>query len=818
MNSAWPRGSLVCATAVVAALLLVSADAPRPRLFPGIGGAHAVDGESWFRLQRGYPTSRLPSPDVLDRAMRTRLPRPGPRPKLALPGDRWISIGPSPIFVQGGLPFAGRITSVAPHPSDANIIYIGTDGAGIWKTTSNGASWTWLTPDLPVAAIASLAIDPVNANLLYATTIHRTYPVRLLRSSDAGATWTASSISERGQPLSPMVCSVNVLKACIPPSSGRLMLDPAHAGSAAASTIYYVGLSHVLQSDDSGQTFRSVFSLPVDLDFGGSNAPARNFEAEYIRDAVIDPSRPDRLFVATATPHCLDATCTRADAAIVVHRIVGGRDTPRTIGTVPGPSFISLRYADPGPVYVMRIRLAISRSNPDVMALALRDERVTRVRVFRSTTAGDEWSETASLGNNSLTWPLDVAFSPADANTIYVASNSVYRTTNGGETWTAFANPHSDNIAIAFTPSGAVLVGGDGGLWTSANGASFTAMHSRLPSITEFYSIASHANSPLLLAGGTQDNGTVTLQGPLGWSLVTGGDGGDVVFDPDPQIPVLYAEIEWFFSAGGQNVFQFFRCQSGGCPTRNTGLDLSLAGPFIPRIVMDPSNAATLYLTVEKIFRTDDRAETWTAVSPSVAASLRCWQDPREGRSCAPGQYFVAAAVAPTASQTIYAGALNGDVWVSASRGATWQSVAGANAGPLPVRAVNDIAVDPLDARTAYVAYSGFDSGGSGTGHVFRTSDGGQTWQDVSAGLPDLPVNTLLIDPDSAVNSTPRVLYAGTDIGVYRVTLDGSGTWEPFGTGLPPVVVNRLAYNRTTRQLLAATYGRGVWAISSRFR
>ena len=811
------RSSLLAAPAI-AALVLVSGDVPRPRLFPHTPRAQAEDGESWFRLQRTYPTSRLPAADVLDRATRTRVPPSAPRPRLALSSDRWVPIGPSPIFVQGGLPFAGRVTVVAPHPTDASVIYIGTDGAGIWKTTNNGSSWTWLTPDVPVAGIASMSIDPVNPDLIYATTVNRTYPIRLLRSTDAGSTWSVSSIAERGQVLSPMLCSVNVLKACIPPSSGRLIVDPSHAGSATASTIYFVGLSHVLRSDDSAQTFRSVFSLPVELDFAGANAPAHNFQAEYIRDAVIDPTRPDRLFVATATPRCLDAACTRADSAITLHRVIGGRDTARAIVTVPASPAPQLRYADPGPVYVMRVRLAISKTSPDVMALALRDETVTRVRVFRSTTAGEDWAETAALGLNSVTWPLDIAFAPTDADTMYVASNSVYRTSNGGQSWTPFANPHSDNISIAFNPAGALLVGGDGGLWTSVNGAPFTAVHGRLPSITEFYSIATHPTRPLLLAGGTQDNGTAILQGALGWSLITGGDGGDVVFDPDPQSTTLYAEIEWFFTAGGQQVFQFFRCQSGGCPTKNAGLELSLAGPFIPRIVMDPSNASTLYLTVEKIFRTDDRAESWTAASPSVAASQRCWQDPREGRSCALGQYFVALAVAPTAPQTIYAGALNGDIWITADRGATWRSVAGVNAGPLPVRAVNDLVVDPLDARTAYAAYSGFDSGGSGTGHVFRTTDAGQTWQDISAGLPDLPVNTLLIDPDSVAASTPRVIYAGTDIGVYRITLDGAGTWEPFGTGLPTVVVNRLAYNRTTRQLFAATYGRGVWAISSRFR
>jgi photosystem II stability/assembly factor-like uncharacterized protein len=100
---------------------------------------------------------------------------------------------------------------------------------------------------------------------------------------------------------------------------------------------------------------------------------------------------------------------------------------------------------------------------------------------------------------------------------------------------------------------------------------------------------------------------------------------------------------------------------------------------------------------------------------------------------------------------------------------------------------------------------------------VFRTTNGGQSWQDISGNLPDVPVNSLLIDPDSTGAGAARVLFAGTDVGVFRVTLDGTANWTPFGTGLPPVVVNRLAYNATTRQLLAATYGRGIWAISSRF-
>jgi photosystem II stability/assembly factor-like uncharacterized protein len=193
-----------------------------------------------------------------------------------------------------------------------------------------------------------------------------------------------------------------------------------------------------------------------------------------------------------------------------------------------------------------------------------------------------------------------------------------------------------------------------------------------------------------------------------------------------------------------------------------------------------------------------------------VGAVQRCWQDPTLGEQCPKASYFTAVAVAPSSSKVIYAGTRNGDVWVSTDRGASWKSVAGAKAGPLPVRPVNEIAVDRDDARVAYVVYGGFDLTGAGRGHVFRTSDGGDTWSDLSGNLPDINVSALLIDPDAK----PRVLYVGTDAGVLRATDDGSGKWDSYNNGLPPVVVTRFAYNAITRTLLAATYGRGVWAIS----
>ncbi|MBW8868751.1 MAG: hypothetical protein JF610_15730, partial [Acidobacteria bacterium] len=226
-----------------------------------------------------------------------------------------------------------------------------------------------------------------------------------------------------------------------------------------------------------------------------------------------------------------------------------------------------------------------------------------------------------------------------------------------------------------------------------------------------------------------------------------------------------------------------------------------------------------LWMTVEHLYRTDNRADTWAAASPSVKDTQRCWSGTpgASGSACATGGYFTTVALAPSNTDVVYAGALNGDIWVSTNRGATWRSAAGTTVAPLPVRPVTQIQVDPVNPLIAYATYSGFNAAGQGNGHIFKTSDGGQVWTDLSRALPDIPANTVLIDPDSAATSSPRVLYLGTDIGIYRLVDTSTSAWETFGNGMPFVPVTHIIYSGTTKQLIAATYGRGIWTISPRF-
>ena len=792
------RQRVLLLAGVLAAVTLATGPARTP---PLVRAPMAANGDEWFDLQRQYPSYRPAPRDALTIAAAAWRERAGgTQPKFATSSDRWVEMGPQPIGVSNGLTYAGRVTSIATHPTDANIIYAGSNNGGVWKSTNLGVSWTGLNETLAFPAIASLAIDPQNPSLLYAVTAARTYASRLLRSTDAGATWSESAITTTGgQTLA---------------YGGKILVDPGHAGSPNTSTLYLIGFSNVLRSDDSGRTWRSMLQLANDQDFT-SVTTTRSPSAPTIRDIALDPNNGSRVFVAVAEPVCVTSACANATATMALYRSTnaGVNWSHSTVASAGQYIVPNRRHTEIFGPYTPRARVAIAKTDANVVAYAFLDDVQQVPRVFRSTNGGDAFTETAKPTPNSFVWPLAIAISPTNANEMYIANWYVVRTTNGGATWTSMGAPHGDQTSLVFTAGGTLLAGNDGGMYR-LNGTSFAAINNTL-AITEFYAVATHPSNPVLLLGGTQDNGGVQFRGPLGWSMYHGGDGGDTVFEPTPNSTTVYSEIEWFFQpTNGAQVFQFYRCGIGSaCVNRVSGLNLQDAGPFIPKLSIDRNAPSTLWMGVEHVYRTDNRADTWTQASPSVAASSRCWAS----GACAAGGYFTTVALAPTSSSIVYAGALNGDIWKTVDRGATWSSIAGSTVSPLPVRPVTDLAVDPINPLIVYATYSGFNASGQGNGHVFRTNDGGQTWADISNVLPDIPANTVLIDPDTSVSGSPRAVYVGTDIGIYRMTDAGANTWQPYGNGMPLVPVMDLVYNAANRALVAATYGRGVWTISSRF-
>jgi photosystem II stability/assembly factor-like uncharacterized protein len=757
---------LAAVLGVVASIVNISPRVARPE------GPVNDDAERWFVSQRAFPNRDIPA-GALERAVAALRVVARSRANLAVPGDTWVSIGPQPINDPGTRSaWAGRVTALAAHPTDPNTLYLGADRGGVWKTTDAGQTWSMVTPDLIYPAMRALAIDPVNPDVLYATTPPGTYGSRFLRTIDAGRTWEQVPLTDdQGR-------AVTVLY--------KILIDPRGAGSPATSRLYLQRGGWLYRSDNGGQTLRTVLTMP---DAG----VVANVGPEFLEDVVLDPAHPETLF-AISVPYVCPSPCSNPDPAIVLYRSIDG-----------GDHWTRRRIVDTTDV-VPESRVVASSGAANLL-VAFRDSTAQKIRLMRSTDLGDTWAELTTPKPASFAWPTLVGLNPS-ADTVYLGNLGLNRSTDWGQTWTDMGALHADETALTFDAGNRLLLANDGGLFRAgAPGGSWSSLNNAL-SITECYSVAAHPTDGARVMIGTQDNGTVERQGSSGWTKIFGGDGGEVVYDPGGTIS--YIETQWDSTSGSYN---FYQCIGGSCVRRVAGITMTDVAPFIPRFTMDPSNAATLYLTAEHLYRTDTRGTAWSAVTQSVKDSPRCFQDAVQGPVCVKAAYFTAVAVARTSSQVVYAGTRNGDVWASTDRGVTWKSVAGPNAGPLPVRPVNEIAIDPDDPRIAYVVFGGFDASGAGRGHVFRTSDGGDTWRDLSGNLPDMNVSALVIDPDAK----PRVLYLGTDLGVFRATDDGSGNWQSYNNGLAPAVVTRFAYNAATRTLLAATYGRGVWAIADRF-
>src|SRR5260370_31071415 len=373
------------------------------------------------------------------------------------------------------------------------------------------------------------------------------------------------------------------------------------------------------------------------------------------------------------------------------------------------------------------------------------------------------------------------------------------RTLNGGGTWSALTHIgpngveiHVDEHYLAFTSDGTKLyVGNDGGMYSTtdisapANQVNWTELNDTL-SITQFYpGISIHPSNANISFGGAQDNGTQRYGGTLSWNNVTCGDGGFTAIDP--AIPTIaYAACQ---------DIAIRRTTNGGNSWLSGlayGINQNDNVQFIAPLVIDPSNPQILYFGTYRVWQTVDGAGKWLPASPDLSG----------GRS-----NIKTIAPAPGDPNTLYAGYANGRVFMTTNALAGPNSSWTDRSSGLPTRSVTQITVDPIDPATAYVTFSGFALGMGVTGHVFKTVNGGQNWNDISASLADIPVNALVVDPD-----IPDTLYIGHDAGV-MVSTDAGATWSTLGNGLPRVVVTSLVLHRKTRTLRAGTHGRIMWDI-----
>jgi hypothetical protein len=441
--------------------------------------------------------------------------------------------------------------------------------------------------------------------------------------------------------------------------------------------------------------------------------------------------------------------------------------------------------------------VAIARSDSARLYVIAADTTGNFLGFWTSTDSGTSWTRitnTSFLSASQSTygwWFGRVWVDPAESRHLWVAGMPMLESTNAGASWTRNTTVHADQHAFAFDPrvNGRVFLGNDGGVYRSTANGSLSGTWTKTASlpVNQFYTVAVSRQDATRVSGGAQDNGSLRSWGGTVFNAIGGGDGTTNLIDPTNENKVYSC------SQNGACT----RSIDGGTTRSDVGSTTSDRRNWVTPIVFDPSNPEIMYYAGNRVNRSTDSAASFTVISADLTRG--------GGTGGTTFGTVTTLGVARTDGRVIYAGTDDGRMWITRNTGGTWTEI---TAG-LPTRWITHVEVDPADANTAYVSVSGYRNGDPGA-HVFKTTTGGTTWQDVSAGLPDAPVNDLTLDPRS-----PAVLYAATDVGVF--VRAANGTWSTAGTGLPLVPVADLdaTASGATTVLTAGTFGLGFYRATT---
>lgn len=732
--------------------------------------------DRWFFHPRAYPGKTTPA-GVLDRAMKQTVALRRSSTDRAAVNINWSRVGPNPIATigpdaaaasgqyGGAPPLAGRVSAIAPAPSNSNIVYLGGANGGIWKSVDGGTNWAPVWPNtLSTFSIGSIVVNPTNASDVWVGTGEANgsgdtyYGNGLYHSINGGSTWVrADNAAKQFQGC--FISGLNFVSSTV---INAAVLEFPGVQNPACTTAKR-GVWHITNASAASPTFTHV-SLPT-----SSYQAPNNFASVS--------SSPNTIYVSTY----LEGIWRSTNGGASWVKIINASGYYRQAVSAYNVSTVYLALSDSaglgwGGLY--RIGAANTAS-----------PTITNISPAASSNSPCTYP---SSGGGQCSYDLSVAADPTNVNRAFVGGIRVYRFTYSGAPTAGTpigyggtaGKIHVDQHVSIFDSAHNMWEGSDGGAYrlpasqlgavtpafTNRNGAGSTAL-----GITEFNGWTSGSIAGGTFLGGTQDNGTVkyTSATGLNWRMDHGGDGGASAF--------LSSSTYWASYYGPA----VFRTTNGGTSYSQV---FSSADPseFYPPMERNPNGGTTLYRGTDRIFRSTT-GTSFSAISPHFSAPVTAIG---VQKAAAPAYLYAGVDSTSTLSPRLYY------THNATAATPTWSFVTAPGG-----RYITDIWVSPTNAAVAILTVSGF-----GTPHVYRTVNGGASWVSISGALPNVPVNSVAVDPTNL-----NKVFLGTDTGVFW-TANGTAatpTWTNTSVGLPNTVVMDIRVDGN--YLDAATHGRSVW-------
>ncbi len=713
---------------------------------------------------------------------------------------RWRNIGP-------GSP-GGRITDVEALDTNFRFVIAAAASGGVWKSTNAGTTWTPIFDHYGSSSIGDIKIFQPDPRILWVGTGEANnrnsvaWGDGIYKSTDGGETFTNVGLRNTFQ----------IARIVTHPRSPDTVYVAA-AGNLWAST----GDRGVFKTTDGGKSWQKLAGgLPDDPKIGAT-------------DLVIDPENPQVLYAAFYQRERLPWRFNGGSANGGIFKTTDG-----------GKTWVKLTHGLPAGA-TGRIGLDIYRKNPKTLmaiveaAAGSEDLATPGSGIYRSDDGGETWAY-LNRYNNRPFYYSQIRINPSDDKLVYVLTTSFQWSTDGGKTFAvarAPFGPNYDHHAMWIDPNHVdrFYLGKDKGLTlTHDNGTSFI-FFDNLP-IMQAYKVAADMREPYAIYAGLQDNGTIGtmsftrdvlgVRNDASWKLHWD-DGQYVAVDPRDWRTVYSEGTQASFRVVdpiGHTDTQRRITQANIVNFKSVAPVADSSNPLPPLrfnwtspYILSPHNPDVLYYGANYLLKSTDKGVTWTAISKDLSK-----HDPTrngvgtggltpEATGAEDYATIYSVSESPIAKGTIWAGTDDGNVWVTRNDGATWTEV-DANIPGVPKGSwVSRVVASAADANTAYVSFDDHRSDNRAP-WLFRTIDGGKTWQNLSSGLaPNSPV--YVIEEDA---KNPNLLLVGTEHGV-QVSLDRGKSWRPMQNGLPTVAVYDIIIHPRDRDVIIGTHGRGIYIL-----